>query len=160
ADMMDYQLHDVIAEEPYLKYRFPLNQFQGIQVRLPTLMTDVHPMKTKRDAENYLSRLSLAGPKIDQAFRIMQDRGKQGIRLPGFISVETVNQMKRFTAPDPAQNILTTNFAERLKKVDGLDAAQRTAMTTSAEKLVRDNVYPAYRRAMDGLSTINQKASE
>src|ERR1700730_8236051 len=100
ADMLDYQLHDIIAEEPYLSYRFPLNQFQGIQVRFPGLMTDLHPMHTRRDAENYLTRLQAAGPKIDQALSIMQDRAKQNIRLPGFISVETVSQMKRFTAPD------------------------------------------------------------
>jgi uncharacterized protein (DUF885 family) len=160
ADMLDYQLHDIIAEEPFLKYRFPLNQFQGIQVGLPSLLTSVHPMRNRRDAENYLSRLELAGSKIDQAFAIMQDRAKQNIRLPGFISVETVNQMKRFTTPEPAQNILAVNFVERLKKIDELDPKQRTAMAASAEKLIRDNVYPAYRRAMDGLSTVNQKSSE
>ena len=160
ADMLDYQLHDIIAEEPYFNYRFPLNQFQGIQVRLPNLMTDLHPMRNRRDAENYLSRLQLAGPKIDQALRIMQDRARQNIRLPGFISVETIGQMKRFTTPDPAQNILTVNFAERLKKIDEIDSQRRSAMAAEAEKLVRENVYPAYRRAMDGLATVNQKASD
>lgn len=160
ADMLSYQLHDIVAEEPYLRYRFPLNQFQGIQVRLPSLMTDLHPMRTRRDAENYLHRLELAGPKVDQAFRIMQDRAKQGIRLPGFISVETVNQMKRFTTPDPASNILTTSFVERLNKIAEIDPQRRSAMAASAEKLVRENVYPAYHRAMDGLATVNQKASD
>ena len=159
ADMLDYQLRDIVGEEPYLAYRFPLNQFMGVQVRLPGLMTDLHPLGTRLDAENYLSRLEAAGPKIDQALRIMQDRAKQGIRLPGFISVETVGQMKRFTTPEPAQNILVSSFADRLKKVDEIDAPKRAAMIGSAEKLVRDNVYPAYRRAMDGLATANAKAT-
>lgn len=158
AEMMEYQLSDIVAEEPFLAYNFPLNQFGGVQVRLPTLMTDVHPIRNARDAENYLARLSAAGGKINQAMTIMQDRSKQGIRLPGFISVETVGQMKRFTAPQPAENILVTSFAERLKKIDAIDQAKKTAMVASAEKLVRDSVYPAYRGAMDGLATVNAKS--
>jgi uncharacterized protein (DUF885 family) len=159
AAMMEYQLSDIVAEEPFLAYSFPLNQFGGVQVRLPTLMTDVHPLRNQRDAENYLARLSAAGGKINQAMGIMQDRSKQGIRLPGFISVETVGQMKRFTTPAPAENILVTSFAERLKKVGTIDEQKKTTMVESAEKLVRDSVYPAYRGAMDGLATVNAKAS-
>jgi uncharacterized protein (DUF885 family) len=159
AEMMEYQLTDVVAEEPFLAYSFPLNQFGGVQVRLPTLMTDVHPLRNQRDAENYLARLSAAGSKINQAMTIMQDRSKQGIRLPGFISVETVGQMKRFTAPEPADNILVSSFAERLKKIGTIDEQKKTAMVQSAEKLVRESVYPAYRGAMDGLATVNAKAS-
>jgi uncharacterized protein (DUF885 family) len=155
ADMFEYQLSDIAAEEPYLAYDFPLNQFTGVQVRLPGFLTDLHPVRNRRDAENYLARLEAAGPKISQATRMMEDRAKQGIRLPGFISVETVNQMKRFSAPEPAQNILVASFAQRLKKIDGT-----AAMIASAEKIVRDSVYPAYRRAIDSLATENAKATE
>ena len=159
AQMMEYQLTDIVAEEPFLAYNFPLNQFGGVQVRLPSLMTDLHPLRNQRDADNYLARLSAAGPKINQAMGIMQDRAKQGIRLPGFISVETVGQMKRFTTPQPADNILVASFAERLKKIGTIDDAKKIAMLASAEKIVRESVYPAYRGAMDGLATVNAKSS-
>jgi uncharacterized protein (DUF885 family) len=91
---------------------------------------------------------------------MMQDRAKQGVRLPGFISVETVGQMKRFTTPEPGQNILVASFADRLKKLDSIDPEQRSAFVANAEKIVTASVYPAYRRAMDGLATANVKASD
>jgi uncharacterized protein (DUF885 family) len=160
ADMFEYLLNDVAGEEPYLDYQFPLNQFGGVQVRLPSLLTDLHPMRNSKDAENYLSRLQATGPKINQALGMMADRAKRGIRLPGFIAVETINQMKRFTAPEPAQNILVTSFAQRLKQISAIEPARQAAMVASAEKVVRDSVYPAYRRAADGLSTENAKATE
>jgi len=160
ADMFEYQLNDVIAEEPYLVYDFRLNQFRGVQVELPTLLTDLHPMRDTRDAENYLLRLQASGPKINVALRMMQDRAKQGIRLPGFIAVETIGQMKRFTQPEPAQNILVTSFAGRLQKIDSIDPARKLALTSNAEKIVRESVYPAYHRAIDGLATENAKATE
>jgi uncharacterized protein (DUF885 family) len=159
AAMLEYQLNDIVGEEPFLRYSFPLNQFNGVQVRLPGLMTDTHPVRSLRDAQNYLSRLEAAGPRITQAAAIQNDRAKQGTMLPAFLSFETVSQMKRFTSPEPAQNILVVSFAARLGQMKSLDAAQRTALTKQAEKIVADNIYPAYRRAMDGLSTMNAKAT-
>src|SRR5579883_540651 len=160
AEMLEYQLTDVIGEEPYLAYNFPLNQFRGVQVRLPSLMTDLHPLRTPRDADNYISRLEQAGPKIDEASKMMRDRAAQGIRLPGFIAVETINQMKRFTTPAPADNILVTSFQQHLQGIKELDPAKRTALTARVETLVRENIYPSYRRATDDLATLNAKASE
>ncbi len=160
AQMFEYQLTDIAAEEPFLAYNFPLNQMTGVQSRLPTLFTDLHPMRNERDAQNYLARLNAAGSKINQALDITQSRAKEGIRLPGFIAVETIGQMKRFTAPDPAQNILVASFAERLKKIGTIDDAKKSAMTASAERIVRESVYPAYHRAVDGLATDNAKATE
>ena len=160
ADMFEYQLNDIVAEEPYLAYNFPLNQFRGVQVSLPGFLTDMHPVRSAKDAENYLLRLQATGPKINQAVRLMQDRAKQDIRLPGFIAVETINQMKRFTTPEPARNILVTSFADRLKKVETLAPARQSAFVLSAEKIVRDSVYPAYHRAVDGLASENAKATD
>jgi uncharacterized protein (DUF885 family) len=40
-----------------------------------------------------------------------------------------------------------------------LDAKQRTTLVNAAEKLVSENIYPAYRRAMDGLATTNAGVS-
>ena len=159
AEIFEYQMQAEVDQERFLPLEFPLNQFTGVQVRFPTLMTNIHPIRRQRDAENYLARLEAFGPKLDEGLKMMQDRAKQGIRLPGFISVETINQMKRFTAPDPKQNILVTSFAGRLGAVPELDVAKRNAMAASAEKIVRESVYPAYRRAFDGLATMNASAS-
>ena len=160
AEMFEYQLTDIINEEPYLIYNYPLNQMGGVQARLPTLLTDVHPMRTRQDAENYLARLEIAGPKIDQALKLTQQRARQGVRLPGFIAIETMGQMKRFTAPDPAENILVTSFARRVKLIETIDPKQQADMVSRAQQIVSSSLYPAYHRAIDGLATENAKATE
>jgi uncharacterized protein (DUF885 family) len=160
AEMFEYQLTDIVNEEPFLKYNYPLNQMGGVQARIPTLLTDIHPMRTRQDAENYLLRLQAAGSKIDQALALTRDRARLGVRLPGFIAVETMGQMKRFTTPDPADNILVTSFARRMKLIDSIDPKQQAEMISHAEQTVRSSLYPAYRRAIDGLATENAKATE
>jgi uncharacterized protein (DUF885 family) len=159
AEMFEYQLTDIVNEEPYLVYNFPLNQMGGVQARLPTLLTDIHPMRTRQDAENYLVRLGSAGPKIDQALKLTQQRARQGVRLPGFIAIETMGQMKRFTAPDPAENILVSSFARRVKLIETIDPKQQADMISRAQQIVASSLYPAYHRAIDGLATENAKAT-
>jgi uncharacterized protein (DUF885 family) len=155
ADMLEWQLDDIVREEPFLTFRLPLNQFiYGTQVRLPTLLTDIHPLRNKRDAENYLARLEAFGSKIDQAAVAMRARAAQGIRPPAFIAAETIAQMRRFTAPEPEANILVTTFSTKLAKIGNPDG-----MAVKAAKIVRDSVYPSYRRAMDGLATAQAKSS-
>jgi len=160
AEMFEYQLTDIVNEEPYLVYNFPLNQMGGVQARLPTLLTDIHPMRTRKDAENYLARLAAAGPKIDQALTLARERSRQGVRLPGFIAVETMDQMKRFTAPDPVENILVSSFARRVRLIESIDPKQQADMISRAHQIVRNTLYPAYHRAIDGLATESVHATE
>lgn len=159
-EMLTYGLQVIIDEEPWLKYEFPLNQFRGVHSGFVMLLTDMHPVRNARDVENYLLRLEAGGPKINTALEMMQARAKQNIRLPGFIAVETVAQMKRFVAMEPAQNVLVTSLADRMKKLQTLPAERQTAFLASAEKIVRDSVYPAFHRSIDGLETINARGAE
>ncbi len=155
ADMLEWQLDDIVREEPFLAFLLPLNQFLfSTQVRLTTLLTGFHPLRNKRDAENYLARLSLFGAKIDQASGGMRDHAAQGIRPPAFIAVETIAQMRRFIAPDPESNILVASFAAKLAKI-----GETGGMAAKAANIVRDSVYPSYRRAMDGLATAQAKSN-
>jgi len=160
AQMLQYLLDDVIAEEPFIEFQFPLNQFTGVQARLPSLFTDLHPLRTPRDAENYLSRLAAFGRVLDQASAAMSDRARKGILLPRFILVETVDQMKRFTAAAPHDSVLVASFAKRLESIKELTPAQRSAMAARAEKLAGDTVYPAYRRSLDLLASQQSAARD
>ena len=159
AAMLEYLLHDVVAEEPFLNFRFPVNQFTGLQVRLISLFTDLHPVRTRRDAENYLARLAAFGGKLDQGAAVMRDRARQGLLLPDFILGETADQMRRFVAPEPARNTLVTSFAQKLAKLQEVAPQQRAAMVATAEKLVGESVYPAFRRAVDLAATQQSRAT-
>jgi uncharacterized protein (DUF885 family) len=116
-------------------------------------------VRTRRDAENYLARLEGFSGMLDQASAAMQDRAAKGIRPAAFILGETVAQMRRFSTPEPEQNILVASFARRLEAVAEVAPPQRATMIAAATRIVRDAVYPSYRRAIDGLSTQQAKAT-
>ncbi len=135
---------------------FPINQFRGTQTFITSLLTDTHPIRNRRDADNWLARLEAFGPLLDQESKTMADRARQGIRPPSFIIKETVAQMQRFITPPPEKNIIATAFAGKLQKASIEGAPQLNA---AALKLLTSSLYPTYRRALDSLSTVGAKAT-
>ncbi len=156
ADVLRWTLTDIVDEAPFLELRFPINQFRGTQTAITSLLTDTHPIRNRRDAENWLARLEAFGPLLDKESDTMRQRASRGIRPPSFILAETVAQMQRFITPPPEKNIIATSFAQRLAKANIGNAPQ---LMTAANKILTSSLYPTYRRALDNLSTIAARAT-
>src|SRR5688572_8373177 len=67
ADLMKWQLEIVVEGERYEDFTFPLEQFGGVNVTLPTQLTVVHPLITEKDAANYLTRLGHVATRMEEA---------------------------------------------------------------------------------------------
>jgi uncharacterized protein (DUF885 family) len=151
ADVLRWQLQRLVDGWAHRDYQFPLQQFSGANVNLPNLMTVVHPVKSARDADNYLARLRLFDERMAEASDVAAKRAQRGIKPPRFILQATIAQMRQFVSPTPDKNPLVTTFAERLDKVEGLDAERRSALVAQAAGIVEAEVYPAWRKAADVL---------
>ena len=66
ADVMRWLLEMVVEGEPYSDYRFPFDQFAGINVLLPNTFTVVHVVGSQRDAENYVARLGQVAARVGE----------------------------------------------------------------------------------------------
>ena len=148
AEMMRWQLQAIVDGEAFAHLQFPLNQFGGANVRLPNLMTVVHPVSSARDAENYLARLRLIGTRMGEARDEAATLASRGILPPRFILEATISQMKQFIAPVPTDNPLVTTFQGRLSGVEEIEAQQRDALVEQAAGIVADSVYPAWQEAI------------
>lgn len=148
AEMMRWQLQAIVDGEAFAHLQFPLNQFGGANVRLPNLMTVVHPVSSARDAENYLARLRLIGTRMGEARDEAATLASRGILPPRFILEATISQMKQFIAPVPTDNPLVTTLQGRLSGVEEIEAQQRDALVEQAAGIVADSVYPAWQEAI------------
>ncbi|MBK8284434.1 MAG: DUF885 domain-containing protein [Ahniella sp.] len=160
AAMMRWQLQMVVDAESYADYQFPLNQFSGANVQLPSLMTVVHPLSTAQDADSYLARLAQFEQRMGEARARADELGKRGILPPRFILDATLAQMQKFIATPPAENPLVTTFATRTAAISGLEAKQRDELVAKAEQLVADQVYPAWTAAIELLQTQRESATD
>ena len=147
ADMLAWQLDTVVRNDAFTDHHFVFNQFWGLQSGLVNFLSRTHPIRNRRDIENYLARLELVAGQMDEGIAQARDRGERGFLPPKFILTSTLGQFDRFLEGTAAQNILVTSLAERAAKLADLPEADRAAFLAAAEKTVQAQVIPAFERA-------------
>jgi uncharacterized protein (DUF885 family) len=153
AELMQWQLDMVVQGEPYLDYSFPLEQFGGANVNLPNALIVNHPMRTQKDAENYIARLKLVGARMDEATAEARRLAEKGMIPPRFIVQATLTQMQQFLGTLPRDNPLVATFAEKLAAIPAIPASKRDQLRAEADNIVSGEVYPAWLRAIVVLQT-------
>ena len=160
ADMMRWQLENVVDDEPFLDYEFPLEQMSGVNVNLPNQLTVVQPVATPRDAENYVARLAQIDERMAEAITESERQAAAGVLPPRFILTATIEQMRRFVAPPPPENPLVTTLRDKAAAIAVLDAARRDELLAAATTVVADEVYPAWAAAIAVLEAQRPQATD
>lgn len=148
ADLLRWQLEDIVAGETYDDFSFPLEQFRGANSSLVSTLTRLHPLHTERDIENYLARLGLVGTRMEESIAEARRIEDQGTIPPRFILDATIQQMQRFADPSPGQNPFVITLAEKLAGIPSLTAERRAELLKQAETIVAGEVYPAWKKAI------------
>jgi len=151
AELMQWQLRIVSDEEFYLDYTFPLEQMNGANVDLVDNLIVGHPVLTEKDAENYLAALKEASNRIDEAVAESRRLDGKGILPPKFILEVTIDQMKDFIDPPPAENPFVTVFAQKMEAIPEITPDKREELRSKAEKIVVNRIYPAWKKAITQL---------
>ena len=146
AASLEWQLRDAIRLAQVSDDRLVFEQFRGQQVALVNFMTQIHPMRTPRDVDNYLARLAQLAPVLDQGIEVAKARAAKGTLPPKFILRATIDGIDRFLAPAPKDNVLVASLDARTQGIAGYPPEDRVAALAVAERLVRDEVRPAFNR--------------
>lgn len=160
AELMQWQLEQVATSEAFLDYDFPLEQFNGANVGLVETFTLRHPLVKPADASNYVTRMKLIGPRMDEAVTEAKQLVTKKRIPPRFILESTLKSMRGFSDVAPAQNPLVTAFAQRIQTIEGLSSAQRSDLQAQATRIVTDQVYPSWHRAIALLESLLPKATD
>ena len=148
ADVMQWHLQSIIDGEPYYDDSFPLQQFAGANVSLVEALVVVHPLRTVRDAENYVAALAQVATRIEEATAESRRRAANGVLPPSFIIRTTIAQMQGFIAPPPAQNPFVATFAQKIADISTLSDQQRAQFQAQAEQIVQSEIYPAWQNSI------------
>ena len=160
ADVVESSLRKIIATAPLADHWFVFQQFRGLQVTLVNFLSQTHPIRNRRDIENYLVRLAQVAALLDIGITEARAAAGKGIIPPRFIIDATLKQIDVFLEPEPAKNVLVTSLDERAARLKDLPAADRAAFIAEAEKTVRDAIVPAYGRVRALLAAQLPKATD
>ena len=141
-ELLVYQFKLSLEGERFKPWEMPLNQMGGPQTNFPQLLS-IQPMKTAKDAQDYLARLRAFPKVMDDTLANMRDGVKDGITLPRLLTEETIAQVKAMVKDNAIRGSL-------LAPLDGLPASARGAARVKAQaaKAVDMGILPAYRRLL------------
>ncbi len=159
--IISWTLQNAIRRAEFAQDRLVFEQFDGLQVTLVRFMTSTHPVRNRRDAENYLARLALVSPLIDQGISEAKAAAVAGVIPPRFIIERVIEQLNQFTALEPAANVFVTTFDTRLAALHtALPAVDRANFVAAAEQETRETVLPAFARVRTMLEEQLPKATD
>lgn len=147
ARLIEWQMQETVRGEPFEDHRFVFEQFRGLHVRVVQFLSQMHPIRNRRDAENYLARLDQVAGQLDEGIAQAKAAAGRGFLMPDFITRSAIGQLDRLLENGPTQNVLVTSLGERTATVKDLAAADREALVASAAKVVREAIVPAFERA-------------
>lgn len=146
ARLIEWHMQQKLKGDAFEDHRLIFNQFRGLHVSLLQFLTQVHPIRNRRDAENYLARLAQVAGKLDEGIAQTKDAAGRGFLMPDFITKSAIGTLDRLLEGPAPTNILVKSFDERLTKLKEVSAEDRKSMTGAAEKLTRDEIIPALER--------------
>jgi len=160
ARTLAWHLQGVVDDYPFRDFNFVFNQFGGLHVRLVNFLSQTHPIRNRRDVENYLARLELVAGQIDQGIAQARDAATRGFLPPNFILQSALGQLDRFLRGGARNNVLVTSLGQRMEELKELSADDRAQFLAAAEKTVAGAVMPAYRRVQALLQEQLPRATE
>lgn len=158
-DILKWFLDDAVRREQFMYHDYIITQLQGVHMDLPDFMVNVHQINTKKDAENYITRLSKFDTKFEQLLEQLKLREEREIIPPRFAVEKALKQTHEFINDSAQRNILYIAFKEKTDTIQDLSAEDRTVLQQKALDEVSKTVYPSYRRLEKYLSQLAQKAT-
>jgi uncharacterized protein (DUF885 family) len=157
-DVYEWYLHDLVRGQRFMYYDYPITHFiTGIQFQLIQLFSDLHPMTSQQDAEDYVRRLWQVKDKFEGLIEGLELRRDAGVILPKFLFPWSSGDIDGLARSQPRLTPFFTTFEEKLQAVDGLEAGQRQALLQAAEEAIAGSVIPAFAAlagVLDELETV------
>ncbi|TGK21087.1 DUF885 domain-containing protein [Leptospira fluminis] len=150
---LEWSLDLATKGEAFVYYDYPVNQLFGIQNQIPTFLASVHTVDNFQDAEAYIDRLKGIPAKLSQCMRGLKLRQAKGIVPPTFVLERVLYEIGNFKKSDPKENILYSNFLNKLNKISSEEGPDKKKYLTEAENEIRKNIYPAYESLEEFLRT-------
>lgn len=153
-DALSFRLFDRNAKRsaslfPYRHLGYLFDQMNGAQSEIPAFLINIHNIKSKSDAEAYVSRIRRGGPAIDQLTGISKERADKGVLPPKWVYAYVLgdidNQLKAGKGAALAGHPIIDDLREKLAKID-LPQAEKDALVADAVAAWKTSAAPAYRR--------------
>jgi len=159
-DVYAWFLQDKVDESEFIYYGFPASySIFGAQADTRLFFTDVHPLETRQDAENYISRLTAVRQKFRQLAAHLRLQRNAGVIEPALTLRIADSQALAVVSGSPDTSPYYTVFRDKLETIAGLSTADKAALRGAALAATRDSVIPAHQELRNTFVSLLADAS-
>ena len=138
--------NDINAFENFRYHSFPVNQIGGTHLNLVEFMTDIHPMRSHREAKDFISRVKYIDQAMNNQILWLQQQASAGIFPPKFVYEHVIDQLE--TMVSGSENPLFDVFMRKIDKLD-LQLEDKDALITDLNNAIDASFYPAYKALLN-----------
>lgn len=151
-----------IEDEKWIHYTYPVNQMFGIHNKVPTLLMNNHPIETKEDAENYLTRIQNVPAHFDQLITLLKENETHGILAPKFVFDHVIQSCEKIIEGKPfegnQENPIYSDFKNKIEKI-GLSENDKEVLIESCSNSLNQFYKPAYEKLIIFLKEQQNRAT-
>jgi uncharacterized protein (DUF885 family) len=158
-DFYEWYLQDAVDAQAFLYYTFVAAfNFMGEHRDTETFFTEIHPVRTAADAEDYIARLRDLPRKFDGLIAFLDLQSGAGIVEPRQSLEWSLHGINQIADASAASVSYYTALRDKLDGVAGLSAGERDALLDAALAATRDSVIPSYRALRSKLEELRSRA--
>lgn len=164
-DIYLYTLEDKVQGHEFMYHNYPLNHFiNSYNFNLTTLLTELHPLNSRQDAEDYIQRLSQVETQVDQLLEGLAIREEMGIIPPNFIISMAYSNLADYIglngSSDPTRIPVYSVFDESIESISELSEDEKSEFRAAALALVENSFIPGFEKLLVYLDHLRPLADE
>jgi uncharacterized protein (DUF885 family) len=156
-DIYEWYLEDYLAGQTFRLHQYPATYFPVTAIHEDTLQffTDVHPVTSLVEAQDYVTRLQLVGPKIEQLIELLETAAAAGIEPPKFAIQWTLyGNFGQFVGTPARATDLYKTFKSKVDLLSSGTPESKAIVLEEAETAIEMIVLPAYRKLHNRISEL------
>jgi uncharacterized protein (DUF885 family)/metal-dependent hydrolase (beta-lactamase superfamily II) len=159
-DLYEWYLDSRVRGHNFAYHDYPLHHFiRSYHYNVDGLFTEIHPLESARDVEDYIARLSLVDDQVDQLMEGLELREDLGVIPPRFIVnlareslTEYLSLDSTGSPADAARRLhMYTRLDEALDQLTGLSPELAQGFRQAALREIEASLIPAFLALNDHL---------
>lgn len=140
--------NDIKEFEEFRYHSYPFNQISGNHLGLVEFMTDTHPVRTEREASDYIERVKLFDESLSANLVWLEEQKKLGIFAPKFVVDHVIKQLNDLIGYEDKENPLMQIFIEKISSLN-MDEETETRLISELSAVIESDVKPGFQLILD-----------
>ena len=130
-----------LKEFPYLDY--PLNQIGGIHLNTIQFMNDMHPIRTKSEAVDFIKRADLVKKVYEGTLKDLEKQAQNKIYPPEFVYGHVIKQLQEFIDYEFNDHPLYAQFMIKVNELN-LSESDKNYLDSEIKRAIKESVTPGF----------------